>query len=324
MDLIFVFIFSYLLVLLVMGYLLPLSRERRKARVLAWLLAIGTVFFSTVISSGQAPLMRMLIIVVLLLASMKILVTVETYSRKNGLTPIQWTAFCVGWFGMRPILFEQLPGPSLSYIHFFWKGFSRIFIGTFLLDLSLILDQRFELGRVFIPQLLLLVGLSLILHFGILNLSTAMWRVFGINVYELFQSPYKSRSLKEFWGKRWNIAFSEMTALIAYRPLKRAIGMENALTVSFLLSGLLHEIAISLPVMGGFGLPMIYFGIHAFAMHLEAHSTIVKKIIQQKRLSHVWVMSLLILPMPLLFHQEFIQHVLMPLRTLILEAIGMI
>jgi hypothetical protein len=125
-------------------------------------------------------------------------------------------------------------------------------------------------------------------------------------------------SLKEFWGKRWNIAFSEMTALIAYRPLKTKIGVEKAVIVSFLLSGLLHEIAISLPVRAGYGLPLIYFGIHAFAMHLEAKSPIIQKITRHKFLSHVWVMTLLVLPMPLLFHPAFMQHVLIPLRTLLL------
>jgi alginate O-acetyltransferase complex protein AlgI len=145
----------------------------------------------------------------------------------------------------------------------------------------------------------------------------------GVNVSELFQSPYKSRSLKEFWGKRWNIAFSEMTALISYRPLKTRVGIKKALIISFLLSGLLHEIAISLPVMAGFGLPMIYFVIHASAMHLEGHFIFIQRIAQHRFLSHIWVMSWLLLPMPLLFHHEFIQQVLVPLRTLILQSIGM-
>jgi alginate O-acetyltransferase complex protein AlgI len=87
-----------------------------------------------------------------------------------------------------------------------------------------------------------------------------------------------------------------MTTLIAYRPLKTKIGIDKAVIASFLLSGLLHEIAISLPVRTGFGLPMSYFIIHAVAMYLESKSTFVQRIVRHNIFSHVWVMSLLILP----------------------------
>jgi D-alanyl-lipoteichoic acid acyltransferase DltB (MBOAT superfamily) len=163
-----------------------------------------------------------------------------------------------------------------------------------------------------------LAGLSLILHFGILNLSTALWRRLGVDVSELFRSPYKARSLKEFWGKRWNLAFSEMTALIAYRPLKYKIGAENAVIISFLVSGLLHEIAISFPVSSGYGLPLLYFIIHAVAMQLEAKSLFVKRLLSHRLLSHIWVLSLLVIPMPILFHRAFVSEVLIPLREMLL------
>jgi D-alanyl-lipoteichoic acid acyltransferase DltB (MBOAT superfamily) len=318
MDLTWVYISGYSLLLLVAGYLLPFNRQKRTARLYAWVIVIITVLLSTVFTSDQPPLVRMVTIVFLQLLSMKIVVAVESYPGGNRLKPFQWMAFALGWFGMRPVLFEKLPSPSLPFIQLVVKGVSRIVLGFFLLYLSTVLEQYPLLSGFFLPQLLLLVGISLILHFGILNLSTAAWRAFGVNVPELFRSPFRSKSLKEFWGKRWNIAFSEMTALVAYRPLKTKIGVEKAVIVSFLLSGLLHEIAISLPARAGYGLPMIYFGIHAFAMHLEAKSPLIQKITRHKLLSHVWVMTLLVLPMPLLFHTAFMQHVLIPLRTVLL------
>jgi alginate O-acetyltransferase complex protein AlgI len=249
---------------------------------------------------------------------MKIVVIAETYSGRNGLKPFQWLAFSVGWFGMRAPLFEKLPAQPLAYSRLIWKGLSRIVTGLCLLYLSAAAGQYPGAAKYFLPQLLLLVGLSLILHFGVLNLSTASWRHLGVDVTELFKAPYKATSLKEFWGKRWNIAFSEMTALIAYRPLARQTGSGKAILASFLLSGLLHEIAISLPVRAGYGLPMLYFIIHAVAMQLEAKSPWVQRITQHKILSHIWVMAWLIIPMPLLFHSKFIAEVLVPLRNLLL------
>ncbi|HYF68469.1 MAG TPA: membrane bound O-acyl transferase family-domain-containing protein [Ohtaekwangia sp.] len=252
---------------------------------------------------------------------MKMLVVLETYSYQTELTRIQWAAFCLGWFGMRPALFEMLPNQALPFAHLLWKGISRMAAGVILLYASMAVEQNADLEKIFIPQLLLLAGLSLILHFGILNLSAAVWRRLGVNVSELFRSPYKSKSLKEFWGKRWNIAFSEMTTRIAFRPLKSLVGKEKALIASFLLSGVLHEIAISFPVNAGFGLPMIYFAIHALAMYLESHAALVQQITQHRWWSHVWVVSLLVIPMPLLFHHEFMQQVLFPLRNFILQMI---
>lgn len=320
MDVTWVLILMYLVLLLIIGYVLPLAKDKRKARVFAWLIALGTVVFSCISSVDEIPLTRMLIIVSLQLVSMKIVVVVETYSGENRLTLTQWIAFCLGWFGMRPDLFEKLRGSPLPFANLLVKGISRIAIGFVLLYLSLVLEVMPRLMRFFLPQLLLLAGLSFILHFGILNVTAAFWRLLGINVVELFRSPYKSKSLKEFWGKRWNIAFSEMTALIAYRPLKTLMGAEMAIITSFLLSGLLHEIAISFPVRSGYGLPMIYFSIHALAMHLEGNSRLIQKITQHKFFSHVWVMTLLLLPMPLLFHSQFMP-VLVALRNCLLRPL---
>jgi hypothetical protein len=324
MDLTWIYIVCYALLLLFAGYMFPVIKNKNIARALAWSTSVATVAISVLVTAHQLPLLRMLIIVFLQLLSMKIIVAVETYSGENKLNIFQWSAFSLGWFGMRPVLFEKLPSPSLPYIDLVMKGLSRIVIGFFLLYLSTIAERYPEGERFFFPQLLLLVGLSLILHFGILNLSAAAWRSKGVDAPELFRAPYKSRSLKEFWGKRWNIAFSEMTALIAYRPLRTRIGIEKAVIVSFLLSGLLHEIAISFPVRSGYGLPMLYFVIHATVMHLEATSPVVQRIIGHRILSHAWVMVFLILPMPLLFHREFMLNVLIPLRNLLLSIPGLV
>lgn len=319
MDLTVLYVVVYGMCLWLAGYFVPFVRQRWLSRSICWSIVVTTVLFSTLITWSSPSLFRMIVIVTLQLLSMKILVTAETYSGKNKLTFTQWTAFALGWFGMRPILFETLPSKSLDYLPFYSKGFSRIVVGILLLHLS----RRAEIlfGEMFfLSDLLLLAGLSLILHFGILSLSTATWRLLGVNAPELFRSPYKATSLKEFWGRRWNIAFSEMTALIVYRPLKTKIGVEKAVAISFLVSGLLHEIAISFPVKSGYGLPMLYFGIHAVLMYLEGKLTILRKITSHPLLSHGWVMACLLIPMPLLFHNQFIHGVLIPLRSLLLNS----
>lgn len=319
MDVMWLYLSSFALLLIGSGYLLSFLKNIALSRILAWLIAITTVIVSVRLTMNETALVRMIVIVYMQLLSMKILIVIETYSGGNKLNVIQWLAFSMGWFGMRPVLFEKLPSPSKEWQSLFLKGISRIAIGYALLYLSFVIDQSHWTSRYYIPQAFLIVGVSLILHFGILNLSTALWRSLGVDVSELFRAPYRSTSLKEFWGKRWNLAFSEMTALIAYRPLREKVGIEAAVVLSFLLSGLLHEIAISFPVNSGYGLPMSYFVIHAIAMQMESKSTFIQQMVKHRFWSHVWVMGLLIVPMPLLFHEAFMSHVLVPLRNLLVN-----
>lgn len=313
-------IFIWTCLLLLVGYHLPKLKFLSKGRLVAWAYAGATTLFSAVVSSNLLPLPRMIIIVVLQLVSMKVLVVAESAFLKQRLNSLQWISFSLGWFGMRMNLFERLPGEPLPFAKIVWKGMASVLVGVILLFFSLILEKCFQLDKIFLSQLFMLAGLSMMLHFGVLNLCTAFWRSQGVHVSELFQAPYKATSLNEFWGKRWNVAFSEMTALIVYRPLKSEVGRDKALVTSFLFSGVLHEVAISLPVMAGFGLPMLYFVLHAIAMHFEAHSTWLKKFLQRKWFAHVWVMSFLILPLPLLFHPAFVEEVLTPLRSIILQV----
>ena len=322
MDLTFLYLFSFGIFLLLAGYILPSVASQPVARWVAWSICIATVIFASLVTTNASPLIRMVAIVSLQLLSMKIIVAVESYPGKMKLNPLQWSAFALGWFGMRPALFEAFPVPSqrLPYATIAIRGLSRIVLGFVLVYLSAVLDATStQFDR--IADVVLLAGISFMLHFGILNLSTAYWRWWGVNVKELFRSPYKSRSLNEFWGKRWNMAFSEMTTLIAYRPLKFKIGKTGAMMISFLLSGILHEIAISLPVKAGYALPMLYFALHGILMYTEEKSALVQKILANKILSHVWVLGWLILPIHLLFHPAFMEGVLKPLRALLLGYI---
>jgi len=198
MDLTLVYLLSFGLFLLLTGYFLP-RLGRHITRPISWVIMIGTVVFSVFITLEQTALYRMIAIVSLQLLSMKVIVATETYAGKNKLSFLQWCAFSLGWFGMRPALFEHLPSKVLPFINLLLKGCLRIVVGIVLINLSAIVDKQFH-NNYFLSELLLLVGLSFILHFGILNLSAAVWRALGVDVRELFRSPYRSKSLKEILG----------------------------------------------------------------------------------------------------------------------------
>ena len=322
MDIVLIYVLSWGVFLLVAGYVLPFIQNKPLARITAWGIIIATAVFAAVITAQEPPLYRMIAIVSLQLQSMKSIVMVETYTGKPSLNPLQWLAFAQGWFGMRPRLFEAFPSKPLpGVLAFVSKGLSRIGIGLLLLLASVYVQKYIPVY--FLPEVFMLTGISFILHFGMLNLSTGGWRAAGVDVKELFRSPYKSKSVKEFWGKRWNMAFSEMTALVVYKPLKDSYGKTVAMLASFLVSGILHEIAISFPVNRGYGLPLLYFIIHGVVMYAEDQVRAVKNITVHPVWSHVWVFGWLIIPMPLLFHAAFIQQIAAPLRNQILTMIGL-
>ena len=83
-----------------------------------------------------------------------------------------------------------------------------------------------------------------------------------------------------------------------------------ALMLAFAFSGLLHELALSVPVNSGYGLPMLYFIIQGLLVLLER--VLINNnasFLKNKSIAHLWVFFWLVIPMPLLFHEQFIKQV---------------
>lgn len=300
------------LLLVIGGYFIPVINNKAASRLLTWTIVVATIIGSVTLTSHASPIARMIFIVIPLLVALKVVVLNEVYDGKPRLTFMQWCLFSLAWFGMRPSLFEAFPAKSLDARRLLATGFLAFGGGIILLHISV--AWEFTILNV-LSGPLTLIGLSLVLHFGILNLSTACWRLVGVGVKELFRAPHKSNSLKDFWGKRWNVAFSEMTALIVYKPVKEKGRKLTALIAAFLLSGLLHEVAISFPVQTAYGLPLSYFVIHGVLMIAEERMAIVKRILAHRIWAHVWTLSWIIIPLPLLFPSSFFERVLEPLRN---------
>lgn len=130
-------------------------------------------------------------------------------------------------------------------------------------------------------------------------------------VRRLFADPLASRSLREFWSLRWNTAYVEMNRVV-FGPLARRWCGRHANQALFALSGLLHEAAISLPVLGGFGGPTAYFLLHAAAVRLEPRIGLAR---WPRPLARLWTWCWILLPLPLLFHAPFREALVVPLFT---------
>jgi len=53
------------------------------------------------------------------------------------------------------------------------------------------------------------------------------------------------------------------------RPVEKILGQTAGLMAVFVVSGLLHEVAITLPVQAGIGLPTLYFTVHGLLVVTE-------------------------------------------------------
>lgn len=284
----------------------------------SWTLLVFSIFFIHVIFLNDHPIIRMLALIATTFTAMKVIATAQSYKgKKLKLSFKQWAIFAFGWAGMRAQPFEMFSGKPLPHA---WSkikfGLSRILVGFVMIFLThQLVVLPIDRDVLFIvTTAILLVAFSLILHFGMLSISAGMWRLSGVATYYLFKAPADAKSLNEFWSKRWNLAFSEMTSVAIFRPLKNKTGSAFALMIAFAFSGLLHELALSVPVNSGYGLPLLYFIIQGIIV-------IVEKVLfsnniwffQNRILAKVWVFFWLIVPMPLLFHTEFIKKVVFPL-----------
>ena len=163
-----------------------------------------------------------------------------------------------------------------------------------------------------------MTGVVMILHFGIFRLLSCGWRAIGVNATPLMNSPLLASSVSEFWSRRWNTAFRDLTHIFLFRPLGSKFGYSRALFAGFLISGMVHDLVISLPAGGGYGGPTLYFSIQGAAIFVE-RSTSGRSVNLGKGIrGRLFTMGSVLLPLYFLFHPPFLTMIILPF----LGAIG--
>jgi D-alanyl-lipoteichoic acid acyltransferase DltB (MBOAT superfamily) len=131
------------------------------------------------------------------------------------------------------------------------------------------------------------------------------WRAAGVNAKPLMNWPILSASVSEFWGKRWNTAFRDLTHKFLFAPLARKLGPRRGLAVGFLFSGLVHEVVITVPAGGGYGLPTLYFALQGLGLLIE------KRLKLRGARGRAFAVLVLVAPAPLLFPPPFVLGVVL-------------
>ena len=104
----------------------------------------------------------------------------------------------------------------------------------------------------------------------------------------------------------------DLTHRLVFRPLASRLGTKWALAISFLVSGAIHDLVISLPARGGYGGPTMFFAIQGAGVLLERSDFGRRAGLQSGFSARVFAFAVLLLPAPLLFHRPFMLGVMVP------------
>lgn len=231
--------------------------------------------------------------------------------RSPKVCPFRAAAYLVAWPGMdaarffsdraTPRLERRVVGRSVAF------AIAKIALGLVLL---FVVARRF-------PEPLLagwmgMVGLVLLLHFGLFDLASIAWRALRVDAPPIMDAPLRSTSIAEFWGRRWNGAFNQLALRLVFWPVARRTGTTVGTLCAFGASGAVHELVISLPANAGYGLPSAYFVLQGIA--LLAERTRAGEHFALGRGIPGWCFTMLVVVVPAfwLFHPPFVRHVIVP------------
>ena len=157
-----------------------------------------------------------------------------------------------------------------------------------------------------------MVGLILLLHFGSFQLVALLWQSLGICAMPIMSSPLRSRSLSEFWGKRWNLGFRQLSHDLIFSPLHGSLGVGATGFLVFIVSGIIRDLVISVPARGSYGLPTLYFALQGLGVAVE-RSSFGKQLGLRRGIRGWLFMAVVTLaPIMLLFHRAFVLRVVIP------------
>lgn len=282
--------------------ILPAAAPYRRAANLLPILGLVLLF----VFRGEPPALRLLASSLLFLYLIKGAVVAKANPVLSGVDRL---LFATLWPGMDP---ENLTRRSAAPP----ETASRFARGLWLAILGVAATGCIALAYPLLPPLAVgwlgVTAILLTIHFGLSDLLTSVMWLSGRPVRPLFDHPFRSRSLFDFWTRRWNLPFVEMDRRLFLPTLVSWLGMRRAVWGVFVVSGLLHEMAISYPAGAGWGGPLAYFLLQAVGVSLER---------RLKLRSRLWAFAWVLLPLPLLFHAAFRETLIVPffawLHTLI-------
>jgi hypothetical protein len=219
-------------------------------------------------------------------------------------------AYLLAWPGMDAETFldaEKHPVKPAAQ-EWFWAALKTAMGAALLWAVALRIPAQQELLRGWIG----LFGLIFLLHFGSFHLIALFWQTVGIDAEPIMSKPILSKTLSEFWGKRWNLGFRQLAHDLIFRPLYKRTGVAIAGLLVFAASGLIHDLVMSLPARGGYGLPTGYFMVQGLGVTLERSALGRQLGLQRGPTGWIFMAVVTAAPAFWLFHPPFVLRVILP------------
>jgi hypothetical protein len=129
--------------------------------------------------------------------------------------------------------------------------------------------------------------------------------------------PIAAASLSDFWGKRWNSGFRDIVFGLFFVRLAKRFGTTAAATITFVISGLIHELVITFPAGAGYGLPTLYFTLQSAALLAERSRFGTRLGLGRGWPGHAFALVVVTLPIFALFPPPFVLRVMVPFLQVI-------
>lgn len=218
--------------------------------------------------------------------------------------------YFLAWPGLDAIVFlapvKQETKVALQEWLFAW---AKMATGAALLVLAAALPSN---TNPYLVGWVVMIGIVFTLHFGLFHVLSCVWRATGVDAKPLMNWPILSQSVSEFWGQRWNRAFRDLTHRFVFRPLVARLGLTAGSLLAFLFSGLIHELAITVPAGAGHGGPTLYFFIQGIGLLAERSIAGKHFGLGSGWRGRLFALAVVALPVPLLFPQVFVTEVAAP------------
>lgn len=240
-----------------------------------------------------------------------------TWWRAQHLRSAPWRsiAYLLAWPGMDAQSFlDATRRPAKPCFRaWFWATIETTFGAALLWWLARVIPADHFLQRGWIGML----GLIFLLHFGLFQLLALFWQSLGVDAPPIMASPLRAQSLSEFWGKRWNLGFRELAHELVFLPLCKHVPVGLAGFSIFLVSGLVHDLVISVPARAGYGLPTAYFLLQGLGVAAE-RSRFGRKIGLARSLrGRLFLVAVTTAPLFWLFHPAFVLRVVLPFMEVV-------
>jgi len=239
------------------------------------------------------------------------------FCRGRGRAPMwRHAAYVFAWPGMDASSFLFTPAADVARpARSEWvAAWVKSGVGVLILTLAV---RAAEWGDPYLVGWAGMIGIVLTLHFGLFHLLSCFWRRCGVAAIPIMHSPLAAATVSEFWSRRWNMAFRDLTSRLIVRPLRRPLGASGAVAAGFLISGLVHDAVISLPAGAGFGGPTVYFALQGAAIFVERSSLGSTVGLGTGLTGRLFAWASVLGLAPLLLHRPFVECVIVPfLRAL--------